>query len=44
MALRLRRSSFMKEFFEKQEVEEQELSTVVDKTIEQVVLTEMEEK
>jgi magnesium chelatase subunit I len=44
MALRLRRSSFMKEFFEKQEVEEQELSTVVDKTIEQVVLTDMEEK
>jgi magnesium chelatase subunit I len=44
MALRLRRSSFMKEFFEKQEVEEQELSTVVDKTIEQVVFSKMEEE
>jgi magnesium chelatase subunit I len=44
MALRLRRSSFMKEFFEKQEVEEQELSTVVDKTIEQIVLAKMEEE
>jgi magnesium chelatase subunit I len=44
MALRLRRSSFMKEFFEKQEVEEQELSTVVDKTIEQLVSKKTEEK
>lgn len=35
MALRLRRSSFMKEFFEKQEAEEKELSNVLDKTIQQ---------
>jgi magnesium chelatase subunit I len=33
MALRLRRSTFMKEFFEKQEAEEKELFTVLDSTL-----------
>jgi magnesium chelatase subunit I len=38
MALRLRRSSFIKEFFEEQDAEEVELSTLLDKTIVQVPL------